>query len=58
MNHFIDLEIPNADLNRTLHAFLDAKDQLHFSELAFIITKVSAARTPMRQKPLEQALNS
>lgn len=35
MNHFIDLEIPNADLNRTAHAFLDAKDQLHFSELAF-----------------------
>ncbi len=35
MNHFIDIEIPNADLNRTLHAFLDAKDQLHFSELAF-----------------------
>ncbi|ARA87038.1 polyprenyl synthetase family protein [Bacillus paralicheniformis] len=35
MNHFIDVEIPNADLNRTLHAFLDAKDQLHFSELAF-----------------------
>ena len=35
MNHFIDLEIPNEDLNRTLHAFLDAKDQLHFSELAF-----------------------
>ncbi|MCY8401281.1 polyprenyl synthetase family protein [Bacillus haynesii] len=35
MNHFIDIEIPNPDLNRTLHAFLDAKDQLHFSELAF-----------------------
>ncbi|XBO85818.1 polyprenyl synthetase family protein [Bacillus licheniformis] len=35
MNHFIDIEIPNPDLNQMLRAFLDAKNQLHFSELAF-----------------------
>ncbi|MBU8683292.1 polyprenyl synthetase family protein [Bacillus haynesii] len=35
MNHFIDIEIPNPDLNRTLHAFVDAKDHLSFGELVF-----------------------
>lgn len=35
MNHFIDDEIPNRDLNQTLRSFVDAKDHLHFSELVF-----------------------
>ncbi|GIN64682.1 MULTISPECIES: polyprenyl synthetase family protein [Bacillus] len=35
MNHFIDDEIPNSDLNQTLHSFVDAKDHLNFSELVF-----------------------
>lgn len=35
MNHFIDDEIPNGDLNQTLRSFVDAKDHLHFSELVF-----------------------
>ncbi|KAA6475329.1 polyprenyl synthetase family protein [Bacillus swezeyi] len=35
MNHFIDVEVQSGDLNQTLRSFLDAKDHLHFSELAF-----------------------
>ncbi|UOY90805.1 polyprenyl synthetase family protein [Bacillus glycinifermentans] len=35
MNHFIDDDIPNVDLNQTLRSFVDAKDHLHFSELVF-----------------------
>ncbi|MFN2744081.1 MULTISPECIES: polyprenyl synthetase family protein [Bacillus] len=35
MNHFIDDDIPNPDLNQTLRSFVDAKDQLPFAELVF-----------------------